>query len=208
MEVWKDVVGFEQYYEVSNMGNVRSKERIQAFPFDETKIGKKKKKMMKQTPNSKGYYRVSLSDRKKTKQYFVHRLVAQAFVENPQNLPVVNHLDFDYTNNRAENLEWTTSKGNMEYSAKRGRFIHTEEWSMKIKKTLDKWKNILYYLSAVSAIGCLAQLIRASRLHREGRGFESLNTHQKISRRMAEFFLQKILEFSYVRYNNCAHVIF
>lgn len=137
MEVWKDVVGFEQYYEVSNMGNVRSKERIQAFPFDETKIGIVKSKMMKQTPNSRGYYRVSLSDRKKTKQFFVHRLVAQAFVENPQNLPVVNHLDFDYTNNRAENLEWTTNKGNMEYSAKRGRFIHTEEWSMKIKKTLD-----------------------------------------------------------------------
>ena len=137
MEVWKDVVGFEQYYEVSNMGNVRSKERIQAFPFDETKIGIIKSKMMKQTPNSRGYYRVSLSDRKKTKQFFVHRLVAQAFVKNPKNLPVVNHLDFDYTNNRADNLEWTTLKGNVQYSLVRGRFKRTKEWLEHLKKSLD-----------------------------------------------------------------------
>lgn len=137
MEVWKDVVGFEQYYEVSNMGNVRSKERIQAFPFDETKIGIVKSKMMKQTPNSRGYYRVSLSDRKKTKQFFVHRLVAQAFVKNPKNLPVVNHLDFDYTNNRADNLEWTTLKGNVQYSLVRGRFKRTKEWLEHLKKSLD-----------------------------------------------------------------------
>ena len=137
MEVWKDVVGFEQYYEVSNMGNVRSKERIQAFPFDEAKIGVVKSKMMKQTPNSRGYYRVSLSDRKKTKQFFVHRLVAQAFVKNPKNLPVVNHLDFDYTNNRADNLEWTTLKGNVQYSLVRGRFKRTKEWLEHLKKSLD-----------------------------------------------------------------------
>jgi len=69
--------------------------------------------------------------------FFVHRLVAQAFIENPQNLPVVNHLDFDYTNNRADNLEWTTLKGNVQYSLARGRFKRTKEWLEHLKKSLD-----------------------------------------------------------------------
>ena len=61
----------------------------------------------------------------------------------------------------------------------------------KLNKKLDKRKNILYYLSAETAIGCLAQLIRASRLHREGRGFESLNTHHEFFRQMADFYCEK-----------------
>ena len=63
--------------------------------------------------------------------------MAQAFVENPQNLPVVNHLDFDYTNNNADNLEWTTLKGNVQYSLVRGRFKRTEKWLKNLKKSLD-----------------------------------------------------------------------
>ena len=61
----------------------------------------------------------------------------------------------------------------------------------KLNKKLDKRKNILYYSSAETAIGCLAQLIRASRLHREGRGFESLNTHHEFVRHMADFYWKK-----------------
>lgn len=136
MEVWKDIKGFEEFYEVSNLGRIRSKDRIQKVPLG--RQGIVRGKILKIQPNSRGYLRVVLSDRKGKKEaYFVHRLVAQAFIENPQNLPVVNHLDFDYTNNRADNLEWTTLKGNVQYSLVRGRFKRTKEWLEHLKKSLD-----------------------------------------------------------------------
>lgn len=136
MEIWKDIKGFEEFYEVSNLGRIRSKDRIQKVPFG--RQGVVCARILKTQPNSRGYLRVVLSDRKGKKEaYFVHRLVAQAFVKNPQNLPVVNHLDFDYTNNRADNLEWTTFKGNMQYSCVRGRFTRTKEWLENQKRGID-----------------------------------------------------------------------
>lgn len=136
MEIWKDIKGFEDFYEVSNYGRIKSKDRICEVPFG--RQGIIRARVLKAHPNSKGYLRVALSDGKGKKEVcFVHRLVAQAFVENPQNLPVVNHLDFDYTNNRADNLEWTTLKGNMQYSYVRGRFKRTKEWLENQKRGLE-----------------------------------------------------------------------
>lgn len=136
MEIWKDINGFEDFYEVSNCGQIRSKDRIRKIPFGRECVVRGK--ILKQQPNSNGYLRVSLSNGKgKKEKVFVHRVVAQAFVANPQNLPVVNHLDFDYTNNNADNLEWTTLKGNVQYSLVRGRFKRTEKWLKNLKKSLD-----------------------------------------------------------------------
>lgn len=95
MEVWKPIEGYEGC-EVSNLGNVRNKNG----------------KLFKQFLNSKGYYRVSLGTQR---LQLVHRLVAKAFVDNPNDYPIVNHKDEDKTNNCADNLEWCTYKYNSNY---------------------------------------------------------------------------------------------
>ena len=135
MEIWKPVTGFEEFYEVSNYGRVRSKDRERKLPFGRTGI--QKGKILKQSLNSKGYLRVPLTDGNNKKYYFVHRLVGDAFVKNPKGFPVINHKDFNPLNNRAENLEWTTVLGNTRYSVERGRFNRTPEWIAKLKASLD-----------------------------------------------------------------------
>ena len=136
MEIWKPIKGFEGLYDVSNYGRIRSKDRIQKVPLG--RQGIVHGKILKLQPNSRGYLRIQLYNKRGEKMYFfVHRLVAQTFIENPQNLPVVNHLDFDYTNNRADNLEWTTLKGNMQYSSIHGRLKRTKQWLINQKNALD-----------------------------------------------------------------------
>lgn len=93
MERWKPIEGLIGY-EVSDYGNVRSR-----------------RKMLSKFPNSRGYYRVAIGN----KLYLVHRLVARAFVDNPNNYPIINHKDEDKTNNKASNLEWCTYKYNSNY---------------------------------------------------------------------------------------------
>lgn len=101
-EIWKDVIGWEGLYQVSNLGNVRTLHYKKPYP---RKLSKSKK----------GYLRVNLSQNKKYKYYSVHRLVAEAFIPNPNNLPQINHKDENRTNNRVDNLEWCTNKYNCNY---------------------------------------------------------------------------------------------
>ena len=102
-EYWKPVVGYEGHYQVSNFGRVKS-----------IKFGKEI--MLKQHINIKGgYYYVCLLKNGKHKNYYVHRLVAQAFIPNPNNLPQVNHKDENKTNNNVDNLEWCTNEYNHNY---------------------------------------------------------------------------------------------
>lgn len=93
MEIWKSVEGYEGY-EVSNYGNIKGP-----------------RKMLTKQKNSRGYYRVAINN----KFCLVHRIVAQAFVDNPNGYPIVNHKDEDKTNNHASNLEWCTHKYNSNY---------------------------------------------------------------------------------------------
>ena len=108
METWKTVQGYERY-EVSNHGRVRSTNK------------KGKTKILKPQLNHSGYYRVWLSNGGKIKRCLVHRLVASAFIPNPEGHPQINHIDFKRTNNRVENLEWITHKDNCQYSAENAR---------------------------------------------------------------------------------------
>jgi len=108
-EVWKDIEGYEGLYQVSNLGRVRS------FHGDSEKI-------MKQTLQ-KGYLRITLLKNKKQKRFLSHRLVAQAFIPNPENKPQVNHIDEDKTNNRVDNLNWMTSKENNDWGTRKSRAI-------------------------------------------------------------------------------------
>ena len=104
IEVWKPVKDWENLYEVSNFGNVRS-------------LHYKNPYKMKPVLDNKGYLRVSFVKRnsKKYKRFGVHRLVAEAFILNPDNLPQVNHKDENKQNNCVDNLEWCTGKYNCNY---------------------------------------------------------------------------------------------
>lgn len=104
-EIWKEVEGYEGLYEVSNFGRVRS------LGNDKTR----KTKILKAGERKDGYLQVGLCKNKKQKIFRVHRIVAQAFIPNPLNLPEVNHKDEDKTNNRVENLEWCSRKYNVNY---------------------------------------------------------------------------------------------
>jgi len=109
-EVWKPIEGYEGLYEVSNLGRVRStKFRNNKTEFDRIRI-------LKANDNGRGYPAVTLSIHGKTKTYCVHRLVALAFIPNPQNLPDVDHIDHNRNNNVVTNLQWLTKGDNVRRS--------------------------------------------------------------------------------------------
>lgn len=109
-EIWKDVIGYEGYYQVSNLGRIRSIDREVV-----DKNGVKRPiygKIMRHTFNSDGYPAISLCRNGVYKRLKIHRLVALAFIPNPANLPEVSHLDETRTNNRVDNLVWSSHKDN------------------------------------------------------------------------------------------------
>lgn len=114
-EEWLPVVGYENFYEVSSHGRVRSK-RIN------TRIVDKQNKIMRQKGDRNGYFRVNLNDGNKCKACLVSRLVAEAFLSNPEKLPVVGHNDDNKVNNHVSNLYWTTTKENNYHNGKLERF--------------------------------------------------------------------------------------
>jgi hypothetical protein len=100
-EIYRDIPGYEGYYQASNKGNVRS-----------VRTGR----ILAQTKNNGGYPMVSISVNCKHEMKTVHRLVAQAFIENPLNHRDVNHIDGDKTNNDSDNLEWVEHSDNIRHS--------------------------------------------------------------------------------------------
>ena len=109
-EIWKDIEGFEGRYQVSNLGRVKSLERT---VWDNRGYYKTvSEKILKPQKKGNGYLQVQLSQDGKEKWYLVHRLVAIAFLPNPNNLPQVNHISEDKLDNRVSNLEWVTCKEN------------------------------------------------------------------------------------------------
>ena len=105
-EIWKDVIGYEGLYQVSNLGRVKSLDR---FCID----GRKRcGQIMKQVIRNGGYFSVGLRKGKGQKAYLVHRLVAEAFIPNTDNKPCVDHINTIRTDNRVCNLRWCTYKEN------------------------------------------------------------------------------------------------
>jgi len=112
-EEWKDIKGYEGLYQVSNIGRVRSLTYRRCV--NGIKTISQASIILKSFDNGKGYKVVTLKKEKK-KNHYVHRLVADAFIPNPDALSEVNHRDFDRGNNNALNLEWCTRKQNIDYS--------------------------------------------------------------------------------------------
>lgn len=115
-EIWKPIPGWEGFYEISNLGQVKA--------LNYKCLGVVK--IIKQSTSCYGYKVVGLSKKGKTKQCFVHRLVALAFVPNPCQYPIVNHKDENKVNNNAENLEWCTNKYNLSYGTARERMVRNK----------------------------------------------------------------------------------
>ena len=104
MEIWKDIKGYEEKYQISNLSRVKS------LNYNNTK----ESKLLHQSLIN-NYYSVCLWKQGKGKQYRIHRLVAIHFIDNPDNLPEVNHKDENKLNNCVDNLEWCNSKYNCNY---------------------------------------------------------------------------------------------
>lgn len=125
-EIWKDIAGYEGKYQVSNLGNVKSLRYR----------NKTEEHLLTKRPQKNGYLTVSLSKNSIYKNFLIHRLVADVFIENPYNFPQVNHIDEDKTNNCVDNLEWCTCKYNLNYGARREKEART-----KGKKVLQYTKD-------------------------------------------------------------------
>lgn len=110
-EEWRDVVGYEGLYQVSSEGRVKSLKRK----------GRRKERILKHQIDRNGYLRLNLCAGGKSRLFFVHRLVCQAFHENPDNNPCVNHIDENKTNNAASNLEWCTYEENNNHGTRNER---------------------------------------------------------------------------------------
>ena len=120
MEIWKDVKGFEEYYQVSETGKIRRKKGKTIYK--DGRVADFSQTILKQSENKKGYFKVYLS--KNSKKYIktVHRIVAETFIPNPKNKKTVNHIDCNKKNNKIENLEWLTNKENMRHAFDNGIF--------------------------------------------------------------------------------------
>lgn len=126
-EIFKPIKGYEGLYEVSNLGNVKSV----CKNGKGIGIGKSRKEVILKPIMNKGYLRVNLSKNGVIKHFSIHRLVAEAFLPNPNNYPEVNHKDENKTNNTIDNLEWCDSKYNNNYGTRNERINKTRSKSVR-----------------------------------------------------------------------------
>jgi hypothetical protein len=153
MEIWKSIKGYEGLYEVSNLGNVKRK------GFELKKIDRN------------GYYRVCLQKNKKRNWRSINRLVAEAFIPNPENKPQVNHINAIKTDNRVENLEWTTGIENIRHARKMGLYpkMKQSDNHRKIlkdtnsKKVVDITNGTIY--DCVSDLALLISIPKSTLIH-------------------------------------------
>lgn len=167
-EVWKDINGYEGCYQVSNLGRIKSLDRMTNNQYGEYFM---KGRILKNSIiKDKGYCRVSLNNGNGKISKRVHRLVAEAFILNPENKPEVNHKDGNKLNNCVSNLEWCTNKENIEHSIRTGLKKHcngcsnssskfTEEDIIFIRKNYKKRDPMYGGVALARRYSCCTQTI-------------------------------------------------
>ena len=139
MEIWKDAIGFEGLYKVSNMGRIKNKKGAILSPYH----------------NNNGYISIDLYKKGKVYKLRVHRLVALAFIPNPNNLPMVNHKNENKTNNNVTNLEWCDNSYNLSYGSRTEKMFQSRKernrkTAQKQVVQLDLQNNIIANYNSIS----------------------------------------------------------
>ena len=117
-KIWKPIIGYENLYKINNYGEV---------------LSLRSNKILKPNNNGIGYFIIQLCKNGKRKNYLIHRLVAEHFLDNPNNLPEVNHKDEDKSNNFVNNLEWCKHKYNMNYKQLQKRQQISKEYNKLLR---------------------------------------------------------------------------
>lgn len=170
VEIWKDIEDYKGLYQVSNLGRVRSLDRIDA-------LGRLRKgKVLAYNLVGAGYLQVGLHRDGKVEQKLVHRLVSEAFLPNPDNLPEVNHKDEDKTNNNISNLEWCTMLYNNAYNGRNKRVAKALERPIYVvtssghRYLFDSTKKAVELLGLKS--GAVSRCLHGKLKHHRGYSFE------------------------------------
>lgn len=174
-EEWRDIEEYEGLYQVSNKGRVKSLSRY-------TRHGRFIKEQLLSLSLGDRYLIVSLSLDNIRKTYSVHRLVAKAFLSNPNNLPMINHKDEDPTNNLVENLEWCTCLYNNNYGTRNKRLSNTlkgHSVSNSVKSKISKseigkicmyqWRPVVQISKEGEFLGVFPTITMAAKILRIGR---------------------------------------
>ena len=143
-ETWKDIEGYNGRYRVSNLGRVMSMWQANQY---KNHIGKPM--LLKPATHRQGYLYVHLTNNGETKKHYVHRLVAEAFIPNPDNLPQINHKDENKSNNIVDNLEWCDGKYNSNYGTRVER--HRAMISKPVIQTTMDGEYVRWFQSATVA---------------------------------------------------------
>lgn len=153
MEIWKDIEDYEGLYQISNLGRVKSLERKIKRRND--RIQTVKERILKLNLDKEGYHTVKLHKEGKGKNFKVHRLVALAFISNPDNKLEVNHIDGIKTDNKVTNLEWNTRNENMQHAVDNG--LHDQKGSKSNTAKLTE-EQVLEIMDSNSTCRVLAKI--------------------------------------------------
>lgn len=171
-EIWKDIEDYEGVYQVSNIGRVRSLDR-------KNSIGRRVSgRILQSGDNGEGYRMVVLTKNGKCKTKKVHRLVAMAFIPNPDNKPVVNHLDETQDNNNVDNLEWATVKENVNYGTGLKRMSEKNYKPIKViysDDTYEEWPSSIAFAEYSGIkVGLIYRVLSGGRPNTHGIRFERI----------------------------------
>lgn len=137
-EIWKPVIGSNNCYEISNLGNLR-KIKLRQYSLQEKRIKEFSIKKVVKPTNDRGYLKVRININGVRTLRYIHRMVAEAFISNPNNYREVNHKDSNPSNNRVDNLEWCDRRYNIEYMVK-----HQEEIKDRHERRIETLESIYY----------------------------------------------------------------